>query len=353
MTNIKRDANNFDIIRILFAWLVIISHSYVLLGTTECDWMCRLTGHYVPFSYFGVKGFITISGFLIFKSLQRSPNVLDYLWKRVIRIYPGLLIVLLLSIGMSYIIYQPWFLPFHKNPEIISYILRNLKLYDNQWRIHGVFDHNTNTAINGSLWTMGFEFFFYLVLLVLFPIRKWTAFLTATLIILVLAGMYGNLYYIERLQHVDFRLRMDLVFELGTFFMMGALIGIINWDHIPVKRELFYLSIAFSITIITFRMNLIWMVVSWPYIVLYIGQKTSKVADWIHTHIEDPSYGIYLYAFPVQQLIIYWLHPSVMVLLWTSTIVSFALGIASWKWIEKKTLVFKNLFVFKKSNNTI
>lgn len=348
MSHTKREANNFDIIRILFAWLVIISHSYVLLGSTECDWMCRLTGHYIPFSYFGVKGFITISGFLIFKSLQRSPNILDYLWKRVLRIYPGLIVVLLLSIGMAYCIYQPWYSSFYKNPEIQSYFLRNLTLYDNQWRIHGVFDHNSNTAINGSLWTMGFEFFFYLVLLILFPIRKYGNIIIGLLILTILIGIYGNLHYIETLKHIDFRLRVDLIFELGTFFMMGALLGLINWETIPIKQELYYLAIAFTLFIIVFRLNLIWMVLCWPYIVLFIGQKSSKWANWIHTHIEDPSYGIYLYAFPVQQLIIYLMHPNVTTLLWTSTIISFALGIASWRWIEKKTLVFKNLFVFNK-----
>jgi peptidoglycan/LPS O-acetylase OafA/YrhL len=65
---ITRNANNFDFIKILFAWLVIVSHSYVLLGNQGCDWLYEATRHYINFSYFGVKGFITISGYLIFKS---------------------------------------------------------------------------------------------------------------------------------------------------------------------------------------------------------------------------------------------------------------------------------------------
>ena len=144
MTHIRK-ANNFDIIRIIFAWLVIVSHSYVLIGNKGCDPLCEWTDHYINLSYFGVKGFITISGFLIFKSLERSPNVLDYLWKRVLRIYPGLIIVLLLSVGMAYIIYQPKQTYFKFDKEAVSYILNNLTLYHNQWRIHGVFDKNSNT----------------------------------------------------------------------------------------------------------------------------------------------------------------------------------------------------------------
>ena len=342
-----RAANNFDIIRILFAWLVIISHAYILSGSKQCDWICEATHHYINFSYFGVKGFITISGFLIFKSLERSPNPLDYLWKRIIRIYPGLIMVLALSILMAYLIYKPDNNFFNFKSEAIDYFLNNLTLYHNQWRIHGVFDNNANTAINGSLWTMGFEFFFYLVLLLLFPIRHLKKILTPMLIIGIVILLYGNLYHIADLKTVDFKLRVDFIFELGTFFLVGSFWGIINWKHIKYDYPIFIASCIGLCVVVALKLNPIWLCLSWPYIVLFIGQKTSRLAGWIHENIEDPSFGIYLYAFPVQQLIIYFFKPSVFVLLWSSTIVSFTLGIISWKWIEKKILKWKNLFAFR------
>ena len=51
MTHIRK-ANNFDIIRIIFAWLVIVSHSYVLIGNKGCDPLCEWTDHYINLSYF-------------------------------------------------------------------------------------------------------------------------------------------------------------------------------------------------------------------------------------------------------------------------------------------------------------
>ena len=346
-SNLTRNANNFDIIRILFAWLVIISHSYILSGSKHCDWVCESTNHYINMSYFGVKGFITISGFLIFKSLQRSPNVLDYLWKRVLRIYPGLLLVLFITTLMAYLIYKPGNAYFNFNTEAIQYILNNLSLYHNQWRIHGVFDNNSNTAINGSLWTMGFEFFFYLVLLCLFPIRKYSNLILILLAIVIMAGLYGNLYYIDEIRGIDFQLRVDFIFELGVFFLTGAFWGVLDWKSIANKNVLFGFAIVQMAVVIYSKANPIWLCLSLPFIVLHIGQQSSRFANWIHENIEDPSYGIYLYAFPVQQLIVYLFHPSVFVLLWTSTIVSFTLGIASWKLVEKKMLRFKNLFAFR------
>ena len=342
-----RAANNFDIIRILFAWLVIISHAYILSGSKQCDWICEATNHYINFSYFGVKGFITISGFLIIKSLERSPNPIDYLWKRVIRIYPGLIIVLGLTIGMAYLIYQPGNGYFNFKTEAANYFFNNLSLYHNQWRIHGVFDNNPNTAINGSLWTMGFEFFFYLVLLLLFPIRAYKNIVTLFLLIGIGVLLYGNLYHINDLRAVDFKLRIDFIFELGVFFLIGSFWAMVDWRSLKYDLYLFIAACIWMCIVIGVKMNPIWLSLAWPFIVLYVGQKTSPIAAWIHRNLEDPSYGIYLYAFPVQQILIYLFNPSVFVLLWSSTVIAFALGIGSWKCIEKKILKLKDLFAFR------
>lgn len=341
---ITRNANNFDFIKILFAWLVIVSHSYVLLGNQGCDWLCEATHHYINFSYFGVKGFITISGYLIFKSLNRSPNLLDYLWKRVLRIYPALIIVLILSVGLAYLIYQPTNNYFKFNKEAFDYVLNNLSLYHNQWRIHGVFDTLSNTAINGSLWTMGFEFFFYLVLLLIYPFRKYPLTIQVMLCLTIIVLFIGNIYFIDNLRVMPFRLRVDFIFELGLFFLIGALLGAIDWNVILYKKQVAVIATIITVAILYLQPNPIWLCFTWPYLVIFIGQGSSKFSNWVHTNFEDPSYGIYLYAFPVQQSIIYFFHPSVTVLLWTSTIIAFGFGILSWKLIEKKTLRFKDLF---------
>lgn len=340
----SRAANNFDFIKILFAWLVIVSHSYVLLGNQGCDWLCEITNHYINFSWFGVKGFITISGYLIYKSLDRSPNILDYLWKRVLRIYPALIVVLVLSIGLAYLLYKPVNPYFKFKTEATQYILNNLTLYHNQWIIHGVFDKLPNQAINGSLWTMGFEFLFYLVLLCLYPLRKFKKASQLILALAILVLLIGNLYFIDQLRIVNFEMRVDFIFELGLFFIIGSFLGTINLALIPYKKAIAVAAIFVIIGTLYFKPNPIWISLSWPILVIYIGQGHSRFANWIHHHLEDPSYGIYLYAFPIQQTIIYLFQPTVMVLLWTSTLLAFICGILSWKYLEKKTLEYKDLF---------
>jgi peptidoglycan/LPS O-acetylase OafA/YrhL len=99
-----RQANNFDLLRILFAWFVIVSHSYVLNGDGATDPLFEATNSTFLFSFIGVKGFFIISGYLIFKSMMVSASIFEYLVKRVLRIFPALAVVLLITLAAVYYI---------------------------------------------------------------------------------------------------------------------------------------------------------------------------------------------------------------------------------------------------------
>ncbi|WP_213279602.1 hypothetical protein [Chryseobacterium indologenes] len=78
-------SNNFDFLRLVFASLVIITHSYALSGATQGDPLSQLTNSQMEFSYLGVHGFFIISRYLIFKSLLRCKGLLDYYWKKTVK----------------------------------------------------------------------------------------------------------------------------------------------------------------------------------------------------------------------------------------------------------------------------
>lgn len=337
----ERDANNFDLLRILFAWFVIVSHSYVLNGVGESDPLGQLTSDYLILSFIGVKGFFVISGYLILQSLTRSKTILDYIIKRILRIFPGLIVVLIATIFVVYFLYPSTDLPYLLNPDIYKYFIGNVLLFTPHFFIPGVFEQLPSKAINGSLWTIEFEFFFYIVLLLLFPIKKNTKALKWSLLALMVLFTIGNLYYPIALQAIKKPIPLDLVFDLGIYFITGSFLALVDWEKWASSKYLFLLSVLVLIGMIVLKIDRAWLFTCLPFAILYIGKMKSKAANWVHQKLGDPSYGIYLYAFPIQQLIVYYCKPSTLELFIYSSVGAFAFGILSWKWIEKKALTLK------------
>jgi peptidoglycan/LPS O-acetylase OafA/YrhL len=124
--------NNFDFIRLLFASFVIITHSYALTGLPENDLLAQTTNGQMLFSWLGVKGFFIISGYLIFQSFERSGNIIDYYWKRLLRLIPGLFVVLLVTLLLAPFVYENPTISYLSNKDVWTYLPRNLLMYKPQ-----------------------------------------------------------------------------------------------------------------------------------------------------------------------------------------------------------------------------
>ena len=84
------DSNNFDLLRLILALLVIYSHSYILgTGFGANEPLSAMTHGQVDWGAIAVNGFFFISGYLITSSYERSKSLFNYLRKRIFRIYPG------------------------------------------------------------------------------------------------------------------------------------------------------------------------------------------------------------------------------------------------------------------------
>lgn len=84
--------NNFDIIRLLASLQVIIIHCIYHLEINS------ISNTYLIELFPGVLMFFCISGFLIMSSFDRNPNIKKYTINRILRIFPGLHICLIVTL---------------------------------------------------------------------------------------------------------------------------------------------------------------------------------------------------------------------------------------------------------------
>jgi len=85
-----------------------------------------------------------------------------------------------------------------------------------------------------------------------------------------------------------------------------------------------------------------------PYLAITLAYRLPEIFTRVNGH--DFSYGLYLYAFPVQQTISQFM-PHVkenwLLALVLSTIISGLLALISWYFIEKPSLAFKSRYAKK------
>jgi len=165
MTATVTRLNNFDFLRLSAAILVVFSHCYPLAGRSAEEPILNFLG-YETGGGVAVAVFFTISGYLISASWLKGRSPLDYLIKRVMRIFPGLLVAVLLSILLGAFL-TPLKLRDYLSHELTLNYLSNIWLHIH-YHLPQIFAENPHPhAINGSLWTLPIEFFLYIVVLLL------------------------------------------------------------------------------------------------------------------------------------------------------------------------------------------
>jgi peptidoglycan/LPS O-acetylase OafA/YrhL len=204
-----------------------------------------------------------------------------------------------------------------------------------------VFHSLYSNAINGSLWTIGFEFFFYLALIIFFPIRKKLKQQRLILASIILICIICHILCKQKIISIHFILKPQFLFELGHYFFIGSFFATFNWNKIPNKFIFVIFSWLAILIIIIFKCNIALIAFPFAFLVLFFGKKSHLFSVKIKKYIGDPSYGIYLYAFPLQQLLIFYFQPTTLALLWTSSIGALLFGICSWFFVEEKFLQLK------------
>ena len=323
----ERRTNNFDAFRIAAALCVIIGHSFVLTG--RLDQSPSLGG--VHLEYLGVSIFFVISGYLITGSWERSRSVGQYVSSRALRIAPLLFLVILLStllMGPIVTTAPDYF----TNPQTWRYLV-NLVLLPADG-LPGVFDANPYPGVvNGSVWTLRAEVICYLVVLLLgllprVPQLVGFSLFAAGSMALVLLGpvtIAGSSVSAAGGTWVYFAIAALVRLLVPRSALRPAIAGIVavGWVIVAVVAP----SIA---------LPLLWLAL--PYVVLSVGLASTPGVRRA-ARFGDLSYGLYLWAFPVQQLVLlaFGVLPLALDILVVAVITA-TLAFGSWHLLEKRAL---------------
>lgn len=343
MNYLRKENNNFDLIRLISALLVLIHHSSSILygHPLTFDPFQRLIG--MDMGKLGVITFFIISGFLIAKSWDSKKSVLSFTFSRFFRIYPAAITVILFSVlFFGYFITTLPFNEFIIHPTTLRY-LQNVSLFGIYHFLPETLMNNPTSGINGSLWTMPYELTCYLFL----GIIGLTSILKSkylTLATFISALLCLTIFQTELKNIVIPIIQIDLIrfYPLLLFFFSGVVYyKLKNLIEYRIIIALLILIILFLIqTYLTQSINA--KIIGLPYLVFTIA-FWKKVPSTFLTRDKDLSYGFYLYAFPIQQLIVYHLKDNLNLLSFIilSIPITFVMALFSWNYIEKPALVLK------------
>ncbi|GGH64045.1 hypothetical protein GCM10008014_42030 [Paenibacillus silvae] len=342
--------NYFDLIRLVAAVFVIFSHAYPLSGSGVEEPLSNLSNGKVNFGNLAVFTFFVISGLLITQSYIHSNNLIVFLKSRILRIFPGLIGVILFSTFIMGPIVTSLSLADYLTSEGIREYLKAVFLFPMQWNLPGVFETNAyKGTVNGSLWTIPFEFLCYLLvgLIGFFGLLRHRYVVLLISLILYYFYTFGDTQLVNS-GHL-FGLEIKTLVELSVYFMAGSVVYLFK-DVIVIRKELAMVSLSLiAVSLFNGGFKPVF-VIAGTYLILYLAYLPKSKAT-VLTQYGDFSYGLYLYAFPIQQVVTYLYGGKTNI--WLNFLISlpmtYLLAIASWYVIEKKALRLKKRSLLGKS----
>jgi len=339
--------NNFNLLRVFGSLVVMFSHSFALVtGSIDSEPLHQRLG--IMFGNLTLDMFFVTSGFLITRSYLDRRSILEYTYARVLRIYPALLLAIFLTVFVVGAMTTS--LPtgdYFSSIETWKYLLRNsivaLGLKED---LPGVFETVPfPNRVNVSLWTLPHEVRLYAIVAVLLFCTgflanrlRWIGYRSVFLFIgLVATAVLATSWF----QHVvsPEALRLYALFFIGSavYIWRDRIVLSAGWAWgglalllaLSGNREAFHVAYALV----------------FPYLVLCVVYLPGGFIRKFNGY-GDYSYGMYIYAWPIQQLLIQ-RFPSLSPgeLFVASVAATLPLAMLSWFLLEKKALRLKGHYV--------
>jgi peptidoglycan/LPS O-acetylase OafA/YrhL len=335
--------NNFDFIRLVAAVAVIFSHSYDLTSNYFDEPLRLISNNENSIGEMAVAIFFVTSGFLITQSYQRTSGTFKYFYSRVLRIYPGLICVILFTVFiLGPVLTSISFYEYFLNIKTIKYLF-NLTSLKISFQLPGVFTHNPYPmdAVNGSLWSLPYELLCYIMVALIgsFIKRRYLLVFLFTMISLLFLAL----------------MTPSKVLVNGMYFLCGAIVFIYRFKFTLDLRLVAILVLILIVNLGYNPSNVLKSVIGGlclTYIIMFLAVIKSEFLNNFSRY-GDYSYGLYVWAFPIQQLIQSYYHLGHFQNFLISSVITFFAAFLSWHYIEKRFLRLKANPVFITSFSNI
>jgi peptidoglycan/LPS O-acetylase OafA/YrhL len=326
--------NNFDALRLVAAVSVLFSHAFLIAeGTQRHEPLIRLTGNQSILGLCGVFVFFAISGILVTQSFEETGNPLSFLAKRALRIFPGLFAATLLSafvLAPLVTTLDPG--AYFSQPAPYRYVVGNTLLDQTVQELPGVMFVNNPVGleINGSMWTLRFEFMMYVMVLVLGMLR-----LLTLPVALLLLGLGMACLHFEALELLG-----GWGWLLG-FFAAGMVLYKLRATRIFDGR-IALLALAGLVLSVPLRQFILLFPLFGCYLALWAALNPRLPAVPV-ARFGDLSYGLYVYGWPVEAAVMWF--SGGRAAWWQVFLISLpattAIAFLSWHLIERPALRLK------------
>ena len=331
-------ANNFNLLRFVAASIVLLFHCFALTGHKTSELPVPTTIGFMDLGLLGVAIFFAISGFLIAQSVTRSRSIFRFVTARALRILPALALSTLFCV--VFIGPLATSLPqgeYWTDIRTWRYLFHTVAL-DPQIRLPGVFEHNPYPpAVNGSLWTIPIEVWCYGVLAVAALVglcrSRWQFNIVAIATFIVFAN-YEPLFR----QHIPSGSAWSTVYLVGVFFF-GAWC-FLHRQFLPASLLAASAVVLLAMALLDTPLGTYALFGAVTYLTLIVAHNAKLRVAWF-LKLGDYSYGVYVFAFPMQQFLVsrFGINDPITLfaLAFPATLV---LAILSWHIVERPALTF-------------
>lgn len=330
--------SGFDYMRIGLALWVVALHGFVLSHPEArvALWTSNLRLLAVPV----LPMFFALSGFLVTGSLIKTPSILTFLSFRGLRLLPALAVEVALSaLVLGPLVTSLPLAAYFGAPSFWTYFCNIIGWI--HFNLPGVFTGSSNFSrpgiVNLSLWTIPYELECYLTLVVLWLtgiVKRRSIFLLVTVALIVWGTFHAMRMPVANIVAgagpVDGR-------ALVVAFLAGCCVRLYS-DKVKLSLGLFLAALLLSAITLRFYQSQYLALMPVAYVTVYLGMLTPPRQRIILSG--DYSYGIYLFAFPLQQTYFHLFPGSHSYLGQLAFAVPLAIAYANFSWwaIEKPIL---------------